>query len=182
MKTFLIIISASILLFIACEPSTNADQTKNDDSVYREPYRPQLHFTPESDWMNDPNGMVFHDGEYHFFYQYYPDSTVWGPMHWGHAVSSDLVRWEHLPIALYPDSLGYIFSGSAVVDKDNTSGFGTADNPPLVAIFTYHDAAKEKTGSIEYQTQGIAYSVDNGRKWTKYENNPVLKNRSPASR
>lgn len=175
MKT-LFIISTSILLFIACEPSTNADQTQNDDSVYREPYRPQLHFTPKSDWMNDPNGMVFHDGEYHFFYQYYPDSTVWGPMHWGHAISSDLVRWEHLPIALYPDSLGYIFSGSAVVDKDNTSGFGTAENPPLVAIFTYHDAAKEKTGSIEYQTQGIAYSLDNGRKWTKYENNPVLKN------
>jgi fructan beta-fructosidase len=169
-------LSISMLLLIACEPSTNSNQTKNSDSLYREPYRPQLHFTPASHWMNDPNGMVFHEGEYHLFYQYYPDSTVWGPMHWGHAISSDLVHWEHLPIALYPDSLGYIFSGSAVVDKDNTSGFGTAENPPLVAIFTYHDAEKEKTGSIEYQTQGIAYSLDNGRKWTKYENNPVLKN------
>jgi fructan beta-fructosidase len=175
MKT-IFIISTWILLFSACEPSTNSRHTKNDDSVYQEAYRPQLHFTPESDWMNDPNGMVFYNGEYHFFYQHYPDSTVWGPMHWGHAVSSDLVHWEHLPIALYPDSLGYIFSGSAVVDKDNTSGFGTVENPPLVAIYTYHDAEKEKTGSIEYQTQGIAYSLDNGRKWVKYENNPVLKN------
>lgn len=170
------VISASILLSGACRPTANSDQTNDDDSVYRGAYRPQLHFTPASDWMNDPNGMVFHDGEYHLFYQHYPDSTVWGPMHWGHAVSSDLVRWEHLPIALYPDSLGYIFSGSAVVDKDNTSGFGTVENPPLVAIYTYHDAEKEKTGSIEYQTQGIAFSLDNGRKWTKYEKNPVLKN------
>jgi fructan beta-fructosidase len=126
--------------------------------------------------MNDPNGLVFHDGEYHLFYQHYPDSTVWGPMHWGHAVSSDLVHWEHLPIALYPDSLGYIFSGSAVVDTKNTSGFGTVENPPLVAIYTYHDAEKEKTGSIEFQTQGIAFSLDNGRSWTKYEKNPVLEN------
>lgn len=173
MKTIFII---AILLFTGCQPSTNSDDTKNADSVYRETYRPQVHFTPKSDWMNDPNGMVFHKGEYHLFYQYYPDSTVWGPMHWGHAVSSDLVHWEHLPIALYPDSLGYIFSGSAVVDKNNTSGFGTTDNPPLVAIYTYHDAEKEKTGSIAYQTQGIAYSLDNGRKWIKYENNPVLKN------
>lgn len=175
MKT-IFFIAISILLFAACREKTNPNQTKADDSFYREPFRPQLHFTPEAKWMNDPNGLVFHNGEYHLFYQHYPDTTVWGPMHWGHAVSSDLVHWEHLPIALYPDSLGYIFSGSAVVDKDNTSGFGTAENPPLVAIYTYHDAEKEKTGSIEFQTQGIAYSVDNGRSWTKYEKNPVLKN------
>ena len=74
--------------------------------------------------MNDPNGMFYYEGEYHLFYQYYPDSTVWGPMHWGHAVSKDLVTWEHLPIALYPDELGYIFSGSEVIDWKNTSGFG----------------------------------------------------------
>ena len=78
-------------------------------------------------WMNDPNGMVYYKGEYHLFYQYYPDSAVWGPMHWGHAISNDLVHWEHLPIALYPDSLGMIFSGGAVVDEKNTSGFGTAE-------------------------------------------------------
>jgi fructan beta-fructosidase len=97
-------------------------------------------------------------------------------MHWGHAVSKDLVKWEHLPIALFPDSLGTIFSGSAVVDKNNTSGLGTKDNPPLVAIFTYHNAEGEKAGRQDFQTQGIAYSLDNGRTWTKYKNNPVLKN------
>ncbi|GAB4408045.1 MAG: hypothetical protein OHK0039_10900 [Bacteroidia bacterium] len=144
--------------------------------AYEEPYRPQVHFSPATNWMNDPNGMVFFGGEYHLFYQYYPDSTVWGPMHWGHAISRDLVHWEHLPIALYPDSLGYIFSGSAVVDWNNSSGFGTGDQPPLVAIFTYHDPEGDKAGRIDYQTQGIAYSLDKGRTWTKYEGNPVLPN------
>ena len=175
MKTILFL-PISIFIFFACRVDTNLIQANVDDTLYREQYRPQLHFTPESAWMNDPNGLVFHNGEYHLFYQHYPDSTIWGPMHWGHAISLDLVHWEHLPIALYPDSLGYIFSGSAVVDTNNTSGFGTVENPPLVAIYTYHDAEKEKTGSIEFQTQGIAYSVDHGRSWTKYEKNPVLKN------
>lgn len=141
-----------------------------------EQHRPQFHFTPPEGWMNDPNGMVYHNGEYHLFYQHNPDSTVWGPMHWGHAVSKDMVAWEHLPIALYPDSLGTIFSGSAVVDTKNTSGLGTADKPAMVAIFTYHDAAGERAGRNNFQTQGIAYSLDNGRSWTKYKNNPVLKN------
>jgi len=126
--------------------------------------------------MNDPNGMVFFEGEYHLFYQYYPDSTVWGPMHWGHAVSKDLLHWEHLPIALYPDSLGYIFSGSAVVDWNNTSGFGVSGKPPLVAIYTYHDMAAEKAGRLDYQYQGIAYSNDLGRSWHKYSENPALPN------
>lgn len=97
-------------------------------------------------------------------------------MHWGHAVSKDLLHWEHLPIALYPDSLGYIFSGSAVVDINNTSGFGSLENPAMVAIFTYHLMEGEKSGRNDYQTQGIAYSVDNGRTWKKYTGNPVLKN------
>ncbi|GAB3657770.1 glycoside hydrolase family 32 protein [Echinicola sediminis] len=118
--------------------------------------------------MNDPNGMVYLDGEYHLFYQHYPDSNVWGPMHWGHAVSKDMLHWEHLPIALYPDSLGYIFSGSAVIDHDNTSGLGENGQPPMIAIFTYHH-------NEQGQSQGIAYSNDKGRSWTKYENNPVLK-------
>ena len=89
-----------------------------------EQHRPQIHFSPAAHWMNDPNGMVYYKGEYHLFYQYYPDSSVWGPMHWGHAVSKDLVHWADLPIALFPDEKGYIFSGSAVVDVHNTSGFG----------------------------------------------------------
>jgi fructan beta-fructosidase len=141
-----------------------------------EPHRPQCHFTPKTGWMNDPNGMVYFEGEYHLFYQHYPDSTVWGPMHWGHAVSKDMVRWQDLPIALYPDKLGYIFSGSAVVDVQNTSGFGEGKEQPLVAIYTYHDMAGEKSGRTDYQTQGVAHSLDKGRTWTKYEGNPVLKN------
>ena len=109
---------------------------------FKEKYRPQFHFTPKANWMNDPNGMVYHNGIYHLFYQYYPDAKVWGPMHWGHATSKDMISWKEQPIALYPDSLGYIFSGSAVVDKNNTAGFG---KDALVAIFTHHDPVQEKT-------------------------------------
>ncbi|WP_367388843.1 glycoside hydrolase family 32 protein [Lewinella sp. LCG006] len=148
----------------------------NTGPTYQEQHRPQLHFSPPTQWMNDPNGMVFFDDEYHLFYQYYPDSTVWGPMHWGHAVSKDLTHWEHLPIAIAPDEKGYIFSGSAVVDWDNTSGFSKDGEPPLVAIFTYHDPEGEKSGAIDFQSQAIAYSNDRGRTWTKYENNPVVPN------
>jgi fructan beta-fructosidase len=126
--------------------------------------------------MNDPNGMVYLDGEYHLFYQYYPDSTVWGPMHWGHAVSPDLVHWQHLPVALYPDSLGYIFSGSSVIDKNNTSGLGSVTNPAMIAIFTYHNPILAESGNKTFQNQGIAYSLDKGRSWTKYSGNPVLRN------
>lgn len=143
---------------------------------FKETHRPQFHFTPPSMWMNDPNGMVYHNGEYHLFYQHNPDSTVWGPMHWGHAVSKNMVYWEHLPIAIYPDSLGTIFSGSAVVDVNNTSGLGTAENPAMIAIFTYHSEEKSKAGRKDFQTQGMAYSLDNGRSWTKYKDNPVLPN------
>lgn len=147
-----------------------------ENGTYQEPHRPQFHFSPDSMWMNDPNGMVYYAGEYHLFYQYYPDSTVWGPMHWGHAVSKDLMHWEHLPVALYPDSLGYIFSGSAVVDQNNTSGLGEPGRPPLIAIFTHHDPVGEAAGTNDYQYQSIAYSLDKGRTWTKYEGNPVLPN------
>jgi fructan beta-fructosidase len=160
----------------AAETTVPTEAGQAATALVQEAHRPQFHFTPAAGWMNDPNGMVYHQGEYHLFYQHYPDSTVWGPMHWGHAVSKDLVNWQHLPIALFPDSLGTIFSGSAVVDHQNTSGLGTKDNPPLVAIFTYHHAAGEKAGRSDYQTQGIAYSLDKGRTWTKYPGNPVLKN------
>jgi fructan beta-fructosidase len=158
----------------SCRPSAkNIEITR---SLYTEQYRPQFHFSPAAHWMNDPNGLVYDHGEYHLFYQYYPDSNVWGPMHWGHAVSTDMVNWKHLPVALFPDSLGYIFSGSAVADVKNTSGLGTAENPPLVAIFTYHDPAGEKNGSLKFQNEGLAFSMDKGRNWTKYPGNPVLKN------
>lgn len=165
------------LLCFACQTKVKVRSiSKINPSNVREQHRSQFHFTPQTGWMNDPNGMVYFKNEYHLFYQHYPDSTVWGPMHWGHAVSKDLMHWEHLPIALYPDSLGYIFSGSAVVDANNTSGFGKNGEIPLVAIFTYHDMAIEKAGKIDIESQGIAYSLDKGRTWTKYTNNPVIKN------
>jgi fructan beta-fructosidase len=146
------------------------------DSLYHEQYRPQIHFSPPAHWMNDPNGLVYYKGIYHLFYQYYPEATVWGPMHWGHATSADLVHWKNRPIALYPDSIGLIFSGSVVVDYQNTSGFGKNGSPPLVAIFTQHDQAKEKAGRVDAQTQSIAFSNDGGNTWKKYEHNPVIKN------
>lgn len=163
------------LLFLAALAGCTSPPAAVND-YYQEPHRPQFHFSPEKMWMNDPNGLVFYEGEYHLFYQYYPDSTVWGPMHWGHAVSTDLVHWQHLPIALFPDSLGLIFSGSAVVDHNNVSGFGKDGRPPLIAIFTQHDMAAEKAGKINYQVQSIAYSNDKGRTWTKFAENPILPN------
>lgn len=145
-------------------------------TLYDEQYRPQFHFSPPQQWMNDPNGMVYADGQYHLFYQYNPYANKWGPMHWGHAVSVDMVHWNNLPIALFPDQHGTIFSGSAVVDRDNTSGFGSAAHPPLVAVFTYHDHLRENLAPVGFQSQGIAYSTDQGRTWTKYDGNPVLQN------
>ena len=165
-----------ILFFISFLTYGCSQQELKFMSNNLEQYRPAYHFTPVKGWMNDPNGLVYVDGEYHLFFQHYPDSTVWGPMHWGHAVSKDLVHWEELPIALFPDSLGYIFSGSAVYDAANTSGLGTAATPPLVALFTYHDPKGEKARTIDFQTQGLAFSLDKGKTWQKYTGNPVLKN------
>ena len=128
--------------------------------------RPLYHFTPPQNFMNDPNGLVFFDGEYHLFYQHNPFGEVWGHMSWGHAVSRDLLHWEHLPVALHEENDVMIFSGSAVVDWQNTSGFGTPENPPLVAIYTGHSETE--------QNQNIAYSTDRGRTWNKYEGNPVI--------
>ena len=156
--------------------SPPSDETTSMDNTTTDRWRPGYHFTPPSGWMNDPNGMVYHDGVYHLFYQYYPDDLKWGPMHWGHATSSDLVKWEHQPIALFPDDKGYIFSGSCVVDKGNTSGLGSNGKDPLIAIFTYHDMDAEKAGEEDYESQGIAYSNDGGKTWEKYAGNPVLPN------
>ena len=147
----------------------------NEKTANETLYRPAFHFTPKQGWMNDPNGMVYLNGQYHLFFQHYPDSTVWGPMHWGHATSSDLVQWKEQPIALYPDSIGMIFSGSAVLDKNNTSGLGRGGIAPLVAIFTQHYMPGEKAGRTDFQNQSIAYSLDEGKTWTKYAGNPVLK-------
>ena len=137
-------------------------QSANYNFAYQEKYRPQYHFSPQYGWTNDPNGMVYHNGEYHLFFQYNPYGFKWGNMHWGHAVSKDLVQWEELPYALAPDKLGAIYSGCVVIDKDNTAGFG---KDAMVAIFT---------SAGEQQVQSLAYSLDNGRSFTKYEGNPVL--------
>jgi fructan beta-fructosidase len=142
----------------------------------QEKHRPQLHFTPPSMWMNDPNGMFYANGTYHLYYQYHPESTVWGPMHWGHATSKDLMHWDHQPIALYPDSLGLIFSGSAVIDHQNTSGLGQRGIAPVVAIYTSHNLDWEKAGRIDRENQSIAYSLDGGQTFTKFSENPVIKN------
>lgn len=164
-----------ITSFFGCELkhySKDATSELSEEALYR----PYFHFTPQKNWMNDPNGMFYLNGKYHLFFQHYPDSNVWGPMHWGHAESSDMVKWEEKPIALYPDSLGYIFSGSAVVDYNNTSGFGVEGKTPIVAIFTHHDMEKEKAQQIDVETQSIAYSLDEGITWKKYEGNPVIEN------
>ncbi len=175
---FRLIISCIVMAaLVSCkEKREEVPNQPKEESWYKEEYRPQFHFSPKEKWMNDPNGLVFNQGVYHLFYQYYPEDIVWGPMHWGHAVSEDLVHWKHRPIALYPDEHGYIFSGSAVVDKKNTSGFGANGKTPLVAIFTYHSMEGEKAGRKDFQTQGIAYSLDNGDTWKKYKNNPVILN------
>ncbi len=182
--SFLILFGVSLSL-LSCEKEAKNEVITIDASgklavdsskKYKEPFRPQFHFSPEKKWMNDPNGMVFYKGVYHLFYQYYPDDIVWGPMHWGHATSRDLIHWKHQKIALFPDKLGMIFSGSAVVDLKNTSGLGTKENPPMIAIFTYHDMAGEKAGKRNYQTQGLAYSLDQGETWLKYNGNPIIGN------
>ena len=127
------------------------------------PDRPVCHFTPPAGWMNDPNGLVHHAGQWHLCYQHHPDSLVWGPMHWGHAVSRDLLTWQHLPIALAPDEHGTIFSGSAVVDHDGVAGYGPG---AMLAFYTYH---RERD-----RGQGLAFSLDAGRSWTKHAGNPIL--------
>ncbi|MCA0990700.1 glycoside hydrolase family 32 protein [Pseudalkalibacillus hwajinpoensis] len=134
----------------------------------KETYRPHFHFSAEKNWINDPNGLYYLDGEYHLFYQHHPESEMWGPMHWGHAISQDLLHWEHRPIALFPDEQGMIFSGSAVVDDKNTSGLQEDGFPTIIALFTHHNEGHE--------TQSLAYSNDKGRTWTKYPHNPVIEN------
>jgi fructan beta-fructosidase len=150
--------------------------------------RPELHFTPPCGWMNDPNGLVFYAGEYHLFYQCYSggyaigerynDPLKWGPMHWGHAVSRDLIHWVHLPIAIAPlerlqngEVVGMAFSGCAVIDWANTAGFNRGDEPAMIALYTQCD-----TVPMGNQRQGLAYSLDHGRTWQQYSGNPVLPN------
>lgn len=158
------------LMFTQANAINNQTNLKESKVMakYDEQYRPQFHFTPMKNWMNDPNGLIYLDGEYHLFYQHNPFGISWGHMSWGHAVSKDMLRWKELSVAIPEGEDEAIFSGSAVYDKDNTSGLGTAKNPPLVAIYTAHSDARK------IQAQSIAFSLDKGRTFTKYANNPVL--------
>jgi fructan beta-fructosidase len=144
------------------EPS---DQIKGAENLYHEALRPQFHFSSRRGWNNDPNGLVYYEGEYHLFYQHNPYGWDWGNMHWGHAVSTDLLHWQELPIALYPRQFDdWAFSGSAVVDRANTGGFKTGAEAPLVAAYT-------STGRGEC----IVFSNDRGRTWTEFTGNPMVK-------
>ncbi len=146
--------------FLCCALEKVSMSTQTE-LTFNERFRPQFHYSPQTGWVNDPNGLVYYQGEYHLFFQYVLDSRRLGPEHWGHAVSSDLVHWTHLPIALYPDQLGAIWSGSAVVDQQNTSGLVPGGG--LVALYSYQN-----------QSQGLAYSLDKGRTWTKHPDNPII--------
>ena len=146
----------------------NGGDTPGEDagsSSYNELYRPQIHYTPARNWINDPNGLVWADGTWHMFYQYNPQGNDWGNMSWGHATSTDLIHWTEQPVAMRRNELGDIFSGSAVIDKDNTAGFGAG---AMVAVYT---------SSGERQQQSIAYSTDGGMTFTQYAGNPVIANR-----
>lgn len=143
-----------------------ADEIAGEKEIYHEAYRPQYHFTTRRGWINDPNGLIFYKGKYHMFYQHNPVERDWENMHWGHAVSDDMLHWKELPLALHPDGLGTIFSGSAVIDYDNTAGFNGKDGEPaFVAFFT---------SAREFQRQSMAYSLDDGLTFTKYSGNPVI--------
>ncbi|PNP73763.1 hypothetical protein FNYG_12953 [Fusarium nygamai] len=152
---------------------------------YTEDYRPQYHFTPAKNWMNDPNGLIYHKGKYHMYFQYNPTGDVWGNISWGHAVSDDLMRWKELPIALnaFDSPAGSLnelyFSGSAVSDDAMTSGLGHGKRPPLVAVYTSSYTSdltlpSNKTVRTGQQSQSIAFSTDNGLSWTEYPDNPVI--------
>ena len=137
-----------------------SDELMNADTLYREKYRPQFHFTSRRGWNNDPNGLVFYDDEYHLFYQHNPYGWNWGNMHWGHAVSTDLLHWEDFGDAIFPDELGTIYSGSAVVDWENSAGFQIGDEKTIVCFYT--SAGRHAIKAVPY-TQSIAYSTDRGR-------------------
>ena len=177
---FIFLVAFFFVTSISCKKNIKKNDTESiasfEENREEVLYRPNFHFTPKANWMNDPNGMFYLNGKYHLYFQYFPDGNVWGPMHWGHAISENMITWEEQPIALYPDDLGLIFSGSAVVDKNNTSGFGKDGISPIVAIYTYHNMKGEKDGDIDFQTQAIAYSLDEGMTWTKHDKNPVISN------
>jgi fructan beta-fructosidase len=150
-----------------------AESIQGPEPLYRERLRPQFHFSSRRGWNNDPNGLVYSAGEYHLFYQHNPFGWSWGNMHWGHAISRDLLHWRELPTALYPDELGTMFSGSAVVDEGNTAGFQRGDDRPIVCVYTAAGGTSQRSKGQPF-TQCLAYSNDRGRSWAKFAENPVL--------
>ena len=146
-----------------------ADSIIGENKIYKEAFRQQFHYSTKRGWVNDPNGMVYYDGEYHLFYQLNPYDVNWGNLNWGHAVSRDLVHWEELPVAIQADEYGEIYSGSAIVDYKNTTGLGKKNNPAMLAFYTVQ--------CRDGQTQCLAYSLDHGRTWTKYAGNPIIDTR-----
>jgi fructan beta-fructosidase len=172
----ILLIAFISIAFLSCNSKKDTEHSSIDSTYYQEKYRPAYHFTPEKNWMNDPNGLVFYEGEYHLFYQHNPYGNVWGHMSWGHAVSPDLLHWKKLPLALeeYIDKATgdstMIFSGTVVVDKNNSSGFCT-NGACMIAIYTSH---VHKNNEAVVQHQSLAYSNDKGRTWNRYDKNPIL--------
>jgi len=158
---------------VLLESVEQSDTIRDNGSLYREKHRPQFHFSSRRGWLNDPNGLMYYKGEYHLFYQHNPYGCKWGNMHWGHAVSNDLVHWKELGDALAPGRLGTIFSGSGVVDSRNTAGFQSGEEEPLICIYTSAGGTSPESEGQPF-TQSIAYSNDRGRTWEKYTGNPVL--------
>ncbi len=152
------------------------DEIKTEQPLYSEELRQQLHYSPKRGWMSDPNGLVYYDGEYHLFYQHDPYNWKKSLAYWGHAVSTDLIHWEELPVVLFPDSMGMIKSGSAIVDHNNTAGFQQGEEKVIIAAYTAGPeyGRVSMIDSIEASRQCIAYSYDRGRTFTKYEGNPIL--------
>jgi sucrose-6-phosphate hydrolase SacC (GH32 family) len=180
-KTTMTLLTIGVAVFA----SGCAVQPELAPSGYQQSFRPQLSYSPARNWMNDPNGLVYHDGEYHLFYQYNPNGSTWGDMSWGHAVSADLVHWQELPLALTVEKDGQgavtqmFFSGSVVVDEANTNGLGQPGRPAMIALYTsvYPQALEAGNGKsvrAGTQAQSLAYSLDRGRSWTQYAGNPVI--------
>lgn len=189
-QIFFLLLIVSVFGVIGCESQVPGERAYQSELIdqhlaaqvnFSETYRPQFHFSPRINWMNDPNGLVYYNGVYHLFYQYNPFGRRWGYMSWGHATSTDLVHWNHKAVAIPygKENEEGIFSGSAVVDHQNTSGFGDGGNPPIVAIYTSHYTLED--GSTD-QAQSLAYSLDDGETFTKYEGNPVLEFDDPDFR
>ncbi|SHH58413.1 fructan beta-fructosidase [Chryseolinea serpens] len=176
-KTLYLLLPLALLFSCKQKPSPETTAKETAPVPYEEKYRPQYHFSPDHNWTNDPNGLIFYKGEYHLFYQYNPYGNTWGHMSWGHAVSKDLLHWQHVPVAIdeYANAGGadstMIFSGSAVADDQNTSGFFPKDSGGIVSIYTSHVHSR---GQQLRQHQSVAYSSDLGRTFTRYEHNPVL--------